>query len=150
MRGFLPFIIVCMLAQCGRGRESDVFLPCGPAAMAYAPNALQTPLMPLYSGGAENPFSRAIGERIAGWVLLGTSALNFALAVPIGSMYDDIDGSGDFWRTLIFIEGGIRAALGATFLGIGYGKYSQWKKWERQNTRLQPRYNTRLAFTILL
>ena len=81
----------------------------------------------------ENPHSKAIGERIAGFVLLGTAVLNFGLAVPMGQMMESTSGDGETWTVLIFTEGGIRAILGAVFIGIGYSKFYRYQQWEKKH-----------------
>jgi hypothetical protein len=88
------------------------------------------------SSKKENPYNRAIGQRVAGFVLVGTGLLNFLLAVPVGNIYNDIDGSGDTWTTLIFVEGGFRTIIGGALAGVGFAKYSKWQNWEREHAQL--------------
>ena len=94
-----------------------------------------------------NPHSRAIGQRIAGWVLLGTAVLNFVIAVPYGELLNDAGEDGGFYTGLIFAEGGIRAGIGGILLGVGYYKYSRWKNWEREHARSSSG-GYRLAFNV--
>jgi len=94
-----------------------------------------TPSAPLLVyNSTKNPHSRALGERIAGWVLLGTAVFNFILAVPYGEAMDDSNMDGDVVTALIFTEGGIRALLGGAFLTTGYIKYGKWKAWNAQHS----------------
>ena len=82
---------------------------------------------------SENPYSRALGERIAGYVILGTAVLNLAIAKPMGQMQEELTGDGEMWTGLILTEGIVRGLLGAVFLTTGYVKYSRWKKWENEH-----------------
>lgn|GEM_PF-5912458 len=86
-----------------------------------------------YNETAENPFSSAIGERIVGFILLGTAVVNFALAVPVGQSMESTYDDGDIWTSLIITEGCIRGLVGGIFVGIGYSKYAKYKKWEKEN-----------------
>lgn len=106
-----------------------------PDALTLCMSSATTPSAPLLVyNSTKNPHSRALGERIAGWVLLGTAVFNFILAVPYGEAMDDSNMDGDVVTALIFTEGGIRALLGGAFLTTGYIKYGKWKAWNAQHS----------------
>jgi hypothetical protein len=104
-------------------------------------------LQPLLAvSSVDNPHSRAIGQRVAGFVLIGTAVLNFGLAVPMGQLMESTSGDGELWTGLIFAEGGVRAVLGGVFLGIGYSKYGKWKRWQSEHASEEPAFY-RLTYT---
>jgi hypothetical protein len=89
-----------------------------------------------------NPYSRALGPRIAGAVLLGMGAVAVGLGVIMdandvfANSYEDagLDRSmGEMFDKLTWIEGAIDCAIGAPLLAVGLVKYSQWKKWEKEH-----------------
>lgn len=82
---------------------------------------------------SSNPYTRGVGERVVGFILMGTGVLNFALAVPMGRMMESTSGDGDLWMGLIFAEGGIRTAIGGVLVGAGYAKFNRHKKWEKEH-----------------
>ena len=97
---------------------------------------------------AKNPYSRAIVQRVIGWVLVGSGVVSMLIARPYGElMGDPATLDADFYTGLMLIEGGAEATAGGILLGIGYYKYSQWKNWKREHTG-SPAGGFRLSFTV--
>ena len=97
----------------------------------------------------ENPHSRALGQRIAGYVVGGTGILDVVLGIVFdvndvfADMYDDLGQreTGEMFEKLMYVEGGIRLLIGVALVSHGYSKYSQWKKWETEHGRVSVRFD---------
>jgi hypothetical protein len=147
MRLFFTFLLFAALCRS---------TPAAPQA-SVGTTVLQIPITGATGGLVvnRNPHSRGTGQKVVGFVLLGTGGLSLGLGalVDASDYYADTykdSGMREFGNGLekaIWVEGIVRAGLGMVFVVAGYAKHSRWKAWERENRPVSLHLRgTRLVF----
>jgi hypothetical protein len=89
----------------------------------------------------ENPYSRALGGKIAGSVLVGFGAVGACIGIIFDAtdyyenMYEDLDMKdlGTIIEKAIWIECSMELAIGVPLLIVSSIKNSRWEKWDKEN-----------------
>jgi hypothetical protein len=92
-----------------------------------------------------NPYSRAIGQRVVGWILTGSGTLNTVLGLlfDAGNVYADSYAdlgsreTGETLEKIIWIEGLVQLGIGLPFVIIGSVQHGKWNKWEMEHKNLK-------------
>jgi|WetSurMetagenome_2_1015567.scaffolds.fasta_scaffold65627_3 hypothetical protein len=143
---FFSMIIVFMLLSTGFCQEPVSETNASSQDTLVNHERQNVPELPAGSGAdLENPYSKGIGQKVVGWVLAGSGAIEVGLGLILdaNNVYSDSyaqTGNRDMGETLekiFWIEGLIQLGIGIPFIIVGSVQNGKWQRWEIEHKGLK-------------